>query len=270
MGFGLSELGVYIAPELDKLRPEKRQWFEQLAKALPGETRYQLHEIPEDQPIVVGPTFGVLKFINHRVRVGGAPVFYWDRGYFSRNAGDPKAAMHRIVVNGLQKNFISRHLVNRIPPPAMKPWRGDGDKIVILDHSSTAIEFLGLHEWALNTAYRLSLITERPVEIRKKGDAESLIRDLQGAWAAVTYSSNAAVEAILEGIPVVVAGASACAPISSTAIEDIETPKCAFMRDYWLQSLGWGQFTFDEMLTGMPFEITYKTWMEHADRRIIA
>lgn len=266
----LSNLGVYIAPELDRLRPEKKQWFEQLAEAMPGEPRNELHEIPDNQAIIVGPTLGIPKFISHRIRNGGAPVFYWDRGYFSRNAGDPKAAMHRVVVNALQKNFISNHLTNRIPSPAMKPWRGDGDKVLILDHSNTAKEFLGLHEWALNSAYRLSLITDRPIEIRKKGDAESLARSLQGAWAAVTYSSNAAVEAILEGIPTIVAGASACAPICSTAIEDIENPKCAFIRDNWLRSLGWGQFTFDEMLSGMAFEIVYKTWMENVDRRFIA
>lgn len=266
----LSNLGVYIAPELDKLRPEKRQWFEQLAEAMPGEPRKRLEDIPNNQPIIVGPTFDVLKFISYRIRNECAPVFYWDRGYFSRNAGDPKAAMHRIVVNALQKNFISNHMSNRIPPPAMKPWRGDGDKIVILDHSNTAIDFLGLHDWAITVAYRLSLITDRPVEIRKKGDAESLIRDIQDAWATVTYSSNAAVESILEGVPAIVAGSSACAPICSTSLEEIENPKRVFIRDNWLRSLGWGQFTFDEMLAGAPFEITYKTWMENVDSRIVA
>lgn len=71
---------------------------------------------------------------------------------------------------------------------------------------------------------------------------------LRDTHILITHNSNAAVEAVLEGVPVCVSPISAAYPMS-TPLEDIERPRMPD-RTEWLHSLAYGQFTLDEMRSG--------------------
>lgn len=250
MASGISGLGVYIAPELDLLSPEKRQWFEQLGDAV-GRKFYSLAEIPDDAPVIVGPTKGTLQFIAWR-RTRWTPTFYWDRGYFSRFPGDMRRAMHRIVVNETQKTFVSKHFGPRTELPDLRE-KSAGKTVLILAHSSTAERYHGLSGWTESVLKRVEASTSRPVRVRSKGDTSSLAADLADCHCVVTGISNAAVEAAILGKPAICAPESAAWPLCPNKFTEIENP---FMdeRKWWLESLSWGQFTFAEMLRVKPFE----------------
>ena len=100
--------------------------------------------------------------------------------------------------------------------------------------------------WPERVVDQIKSVTDRPIKIRPKG-VGGLREDLAGAHAVVTYSSAAALDALLFGVPAF----SVCA--ASKPIEDqwemMDNPSRP-ERDPLFWSVAYGQFTQDEMRSG--------------------
>lgn len=114
-------------------------------------------------------------------------------------------------------------------------------------------EFLGIdpEKWLQTVVGEVSAHTSRPIIIKPKGEGD-LDEALRDAWCIVTYSSNAAVDAILAGVPAVVLGQSAVRPVA-WSLDNIENPAWP-ERELWLRALAHHQFTLDEMRSGYAWE----------------
>ena len=118
--------------------------------------------------------------------------------------------------------------------------------------------------WVKAITHGLRKYTNRPIEVRYKprgkgtsGPAVALIpfaEQAQDTHCVVTSISLCAIEAQLLGIPTICHPDSFAADISSTKLEDIETP---FKTDIsqWLYNLAYSQFTHDEIESGLAYEI---------------
>lgn len=181
------------------------------------------------------------------------PYYYIDHGYFGRGHYD---GYYRVTRNGYQ-------VVPEFHDPSprrfqalkidMRPWSRSGKHIVVCPISPAFGEFLGInHElWTALIVEELSRYTDRPILVKPK-DGQSLSKALKGAWCLVTHSSNAAVDAIMSGIPSVVLGESAAAAVS-WRMGDIEKPWWP-EREPWAWELANNQWTLEEMRSGKCWE----------------
>mgnify|MGYP001160827833 FL=1 len=88
----------------------------------------------------------------------------------------------------------------------------------------------------------------------KTNSGGSLYKDLKNAWACVTFSSNAATEAICEGIPVVNLDKSSFSwPVSYHTLDILKDNviRCDFKRAQWLYNCAYTQWTMKEINSGI-------------------
>lgn len=136
-------------------------------------------------------------------------------------------------------------------------WRNGGEEVIVL--AQRGIGPPGLAQpagWDRTAAESLRRATSRPVRIREHPGERPCVPlevDLQRAHCVVTWASNAALKALLLGIPVFNGcphwcGADAAAPFG----RDLEQPKRAD-RLATFRRLAWSSFRTDELETGEPF-----------------
>ena len=88
----------------------------------------------------------------------------------------------------------------------------------------------------------------------KTNGGDSLYKDLEKAWCCVTFSSNAATEAICEGVPVInLHNSSFSWPVSYHTLDILTDPviRCDFDRTQWLHDCAYTQWTMDEINSGI-------------------
>jgi len=88
----------------------------------------------------------------------------------------------------------------------------------------------------------------------KTNGGQSLYEDLKNAWCCVTYSSNAATEAICEGIPVINLHKSSFSwPVSYHNLEVLNNINlnCDIDRTQWLYDCSYTQWTLEEINSGL-------------------
>ena len=106
--------------------------------------------------------------------------------------------------------------------------------------------------------------TDRPIRIRHKprrkgtsGPAAALIslkEDLENCHAMVTSVSMAAIEAVINGVPVFTNEHSPCAPVGLQDVCKIDEP-IRPSREEWAYSWAYAQFTPKEIESGLAYEI---------------
>lgn len=179
----------------------------------------------------------------------GRDWYYIDNGYFCPGHYD---GYYRVTKNAYQIDGQGRSNGKRLAQLKLhvKPWRENGRHIVFCPPSEVWSEIQGINhkQFVSDTLHAIKDATKRPLVVRQKSIKRALELDLTDAWCLVTYSSNAAVEAILAGIPVICLGRCAASAISGT-IENIETP-ITTKRSSWLGVLADNQWTLDEMRDG--------------------
>lgn len=190
-----------------------------------------------------------------RVHELGREFYYCDNAYFD----SARQKFFRITRNALQHSGHGRSDGARLRKLqiGIKPWRAAGTHVLVCPQSAhfmrTVIGFDG--DWPELTLASLAKITDRPIRIRawsadKRGLSTSIEQDLHGAHALVTWSSAAAVTAILAGVPAIVLGQSAAAPMAGTSLEQLERPPMPDGREEWAAVLADNQWTLDEMRAG--------------------
>lgn len=138
----------------------------------------------------------------------------------------------------------------------LKPWRTDGGHILVAPNRSFGVGKQVMPEdWARQVVERLRGQTKREVRVRPHpgNDAPQrpLAADLEGCWAAMVWSSGAAVHSLLAGIPTFIAapfhilkGAGAGGSLDEPVMPD---------RLPHFERMAYAQWRLDEIESGLPF-----------------
>lgn len=177
--------------------------------------------------------------------------YYGDHAYFGRNQ------FFRCTKNAKQHTGLTgnddpaRFRSFNIP---VKDWRKEGSEILLCPNSET---FFRLHkmdaqQWIEDVTAELRKYTDRPIVLRWKTDAKEkpLSEALKTAWAVVTFTSNAAVEGILAGVPAICTAPCAGLSMSTDDLSKIENLPMPEGREQWAARLANNQWSLDEMRRG--------------------
>lgn len=184
----------------------------------------------------------------------GKDFYHIDHGYFNRGHYD---GYYRVSKNAFQwkPKFVSRYHHDRWEKldVELKPWQ-TGRHVVVIPLTGAVGKFLGVDsdKWTEAVVGEISKHTDRPIIIKKK-DGTPLGGVLEDCHCLVTHSSNAAVDALVEGIPVCTLGDSAASYLS-TPIAQIETPRYP-PREEWCFAVAYHQFTIEEMHNGTAWRL---------------
>lgn len=191
------------------------------------------------------------------VRREGIPFYYCDNSYFD----ETRQAYFRVTRNNLQHDGSgeSNGYRFRMLGIEVKPWRKVGEHIVVCPQSPHFMNVIaGLNfDWLQMAIRACHSYSNRKLRIRswssdKTKLSKTLPDDLDGAHALVTWSSAAAVTAIVRGVPAISMGPSAAMSMGGD-IRDVEMPPMPD-RTEWLGVLADNQWTLDEMRRGMAWQ----------------
>lgn len=136
----------------------------------------------------------------------------------------------------------------------VRDWRSIGSHVLLCPNSEAffALQGMAAGQWISETTAQIRQHTDRPIKIRWKSEAAErpLEQDLTDCWAVVTFVSNAAVVAVLAGVPAFCTTDCAGATMGSRALAAIEQPAMPEGRERWAARLANHQWTLDEMRRG--------------------
>jgi hypothetical protein len=219
--------------------------------------------------LVIWNRYGDLHSLAERFESGGGRVLVAENGYLGRGGSVPKFDVHPGGPkpghyyslswgwhNGRGQWPSGGHERFEALEVDIKPWRTDGDHILVCANRSFGVgKQVMPADWAKTASERLRRETKRPVVVRdhpgNNAPQRTLKADLRGAWAVMVWSSSVAVHALLEGIPTyiqapfqVVKGAGASGPVDAPSVPD---------RRPHFERLAWSQWTVEEIQSGEPF-----------------
>lgn len=182
---------------------------------------------------------------------------YIDNAFFDQTRGEYfRASRNRVQHDGVGRSNGKRFDALGL---TIEPWRAGGTHIVICpqsDHFMRVVAGLEGFDWTESVVKSVAKFSARPPRVRiwsrDKGDlSATLPADLSDAHALVTWSSAAAVTAVLSGVPIVTCGPSAATPMSGDVadIENLPRPE----RREWAGVLADNQWTLAEMADGVAW-----------------
>jgi len=192
------------------------------------------------------------------------PFWFIDSGY--TNFLETHKKWHRLT-----HNHIHSHQALEVPVDRLgifkqfpKPWRENGDKILIIEPGQFAAAIFGIDtsKWKYEVEQELRKYTDKKIVFREKFPKKSrpnLYKHLcdEDYHCIVHINSNAATEAIWAGIPVITLDKHISLPVSSTHLSEVNNlykPNLAS----WLSMLRNSQFTYDELVNGTAVSIFKK------------
>jgi len=190
----------------------------------------------------------------------GRTWFYADNGYLKPGH---YRGHYRITRNALQHDGRGTARPDRWRRLGLtiEPWRRSGRHVVICPPGRLFGALFGFDadQWLSDTLDVLRRHTDRELRVRVKMSWQEvktpticpLADDLRDAWALVTHSSNAAVEAGLAGVPVFVTAQCGASRIALTDLTRIEDPAMPDDREEWAAVLAANQWTLAEMREGL-------------------
>ena len=186
---------------------------------------------------------------------------YWGRGHYYRCARNT----YQFQPTLMHMREARPHRLEALGLEIAADWRRSGRTIVVCPNSQVYMAHFGLDakRWALDVETMVKQYSDRPVIIRWKHEAKRrpLALDLLDAFAVVTFSSAAAIEAVTAGVPAfAVAPWSTAAVLGNTALRYIEHPRRIEHRLPFLWSLAEQQWTLAEMASGL----TWRSLHAHA------
>jgi len=206
-------------------------------------------------PIMWGILRGNSRIIWNMIDSGRRWI-YIDHAYLRRGH---ESGNYRVTLSGYSQNRLCNRNANRLVKLGIKTdrWRNQGSHILVCPPTYNYKVHHRINQWTQMTIGELQKYTDRPIRVREKpkgGKELNLRDDLVDCHCVVTHGSNAAVEAIIWGVPSIVDETHAAASISSVSVKDIENPKMGD-RDLWLNTLSYNQFTLDEIESGIALDI---------------
>lgn len=161
----------------------------------------------------------------------GRDVYYLDNSFFDVT----RERQFRVAKNRIQHDGRGESDGKRLAAlgVTIKPWRGGGDYALVCAQSDEFMRTVaGDPDWLKRTTAELRM----PFRVRHKGTKRPFAEDLAQARCVVTYSSAAAVQALLEGVPAVCSEQCAAHRVGD--------------RQKWASVLADNQWTLSEMAHG--------------------
>lgn len=181
----------------------------------------------------------------------GRDWYYADKGYFERGR------YLRITKNAYQHDGRGAATEDRFARLGLEvqPWRQDGRHVLICPNTRVYFQLFGLDVdgWISDVTRQIRAVSDREVRVRWKSDLSSrpIEADLVDAWALVTFSSNAAIDALLAGVPVfALAPFAAARRMGLDDLSAIESPVYPDDRAEFMATLAEQQWTLDEIARG--------------------
>ncbi len=215
-----------------------------------------------------------------RYRKANKPVVVIEVGGLRRNKS------FKIAINGVnRKADFANQVVDEKRWPlfqhTLKPWEPKGDTIILLGQHHASEQWAGMPDmrtWFKMQVDEIRKYTNRPIQIRphprnpvgfdlKKYKDVSLkvpifdqntVDDtdfkniLKQAWAVVNHSSNPAMEAVINGIPVFVSESSLCYEVGNKSLSHINNPIMPD-RQAWANKLSYTEWFEEEISQGQPW-----------------
>lgn len=207
-----------------------------------------------DDSLVYGILRGCDDVMADTVR-NGRDFYHVDHGYFGRGHYD---GYYRITKNNTQK------IVRDVPvfPDdrwrslniKVAPWKREGDIVAVVPPTRTFAAYAGLDvaHWTSVVKCEVGRTTGKQVVVCTKAD-RSFGEVLKLAFATVVYNSNAAIDSLVAGVPVVALGPSAARPVAWT-FDDLADPYYPD-REPLFRMLAYHQFSLNEMRNGTAWRV---------------
>jgi hypothetical protein len=232
-----------------------------LMKGSGGQLLYDTNQLPHrgEGCVVVWGQIWASAEIMKKCAERGVDFYQIDNGYFLGARGKWQG-YYRVTKNALVQNKILDRPADRFLSLGLtlKPYHVGGRNVVLAKPGGNYGRYKGLdlNQWEEDTKHLLSTLTQRKIYIRPKVKEPNLQDYLNGnnVHALVTHSSNAAVDALLEGYPVFCDAECAAAPVGNLDLKDIERPLMPD-RTKWAHSLAYCQFTLEEFENGTAWRI---------------
>jgi len=206
----------------------------------------------------LGVMYGTAKYLKE-----AKDFLYIDHGYLGKGSPALFNGYYRIVYNSILhdiKNIRRDHSWEKFEKfnRPLQPWKKHGSHIIIappttLPHKNNIApmsKFLGLNpdQWLKDTIAEIKKYSDRKIIICTKCGSIKLQDVLPNAWTLVTDHSNAQVDALIAGIPVITTS-----PMRKigTIRDNIESP--IYERDF-LKDLVHYQWTVSEMKSGQAWK----------------
>ena len=207
---------------------------------------------------------GMIRAVKHAEQQGNN-YYYIDNGYFGNY---PNKRFFRIIKNATHD---TRPIIDR-PDDRLKTANiqtkpfSKGSRIIVAPPSPKSFTLWDIDQptWIEQTVNELKKHTDRPISIREKRSRkdrlhnDTIQEDLANdCHCLVTYNSVAAVEALIEGKPVITLGPNAATHLATHRLSDVENIKIPTEeeREAWLRHLAYSQFTHQEMINGTAWRI---------------
>jgi hypothetical protein len=221
------------------------------------------------------------KRIWQEYRNAGKPVIVIEVGGLRRNKS------FKIGINGVNRkaDFANQEVDNTRWPlfnHTFKPWRTTGNNIIILGQHHTSEQWFGLPDmdkWFEQQVQQIRKYTDRHIQIRphprnpigfdvskfknvsvrrpimdRKTIDDTDFKDiLKDAWAVVNYSSNPAMESVINGVPIFISEDSLCYEVGNKSFENINNPQMPD-RQHWANKLSYTEWFPDEIKKGLPWK----------------
>jgi hypothetical protein len=221
------------------------------------------------------------KQIWQRYRQANKPVIVLEVGGLRRNKS------FKIGINGVNRkaDFANQEVDDTRWPlfkHTLKPWKQTGDNIIILGQHDASEQWNGMpsmNSWFEEQINEIRKHTTKPIQVRphprnpvgfdpRKYKNVSMIRPvmdrntiddtnfkdtLKNAWAVVNHSSNPAMEAVINGIPVFVSESSLCYDVGNHSLANINNPKMPD-RQEWTNKLSYTEWFPEEIAKGLPWK----------------
>ena len=215
-----------------------------------------------------------------RYREQGKPVIVIEVGGLRRNES------FKIGINGINRDadFANKEFDDKRWPlfkHTFKPWNPTGEMIVICGQHDNSEQWKNLpkmQDWIEKQIKEIRMYTTRPILVRphprnqinldagkfqnvkvrlpkrdfKTYDDTDFKAVLSRAWAVVNHSSNPAMEAVINGIPVFVSESSLCHDVGNLSLADMNTPAMP-NRHNWANKLAYTEWFKDEIKAGLPW-----------------
>jgi hypothetical protein len=204
--------------------------------------------------LIIWNRYGTNDDVAAMYEAAGGKVLVAENGYFGRD--EPDGPWYAISVG--QHHHGGANVPEISPIKGLKPWRKEGDHILICAQRGFGSKVMGCPGWAERIAAELRTKTKRPIRLRQHPGNHApkvpLYEDLAGCHAVVLWSSNSGIEALIQGVPVFYGAPrwiaeKAALPLAGA---DLEQP---FMGDRTagLSHAAANQYSVEEIASGEPF-----------------
>lgn len=188
-----------------------------------------------------------------KAKAEGRDFYFADHAYLMQGRGK----FFRITKNNYQHDGTGPATSDRFKAfrRQIMPYSKGGRHILVCPNSAV---YFGLHgmdvqAWLAETVATIRQYTDRPIRVRWKTDRalRPIAEDLVDCWAVVVYSSAAALDALIAGVPVfTLAPFAASYRMGLSDLSKIEAPIYPGGRDGFLSNLAANQWSLQEILRG--------------------